>query len=213
MSHRRLWPFGLIGVLTAIEAVFWLSDAGHLGSAYRTLRTTALAYGAFWPGLLRDWQPNFPLQSGAMFATYAFLHAGPVHLAMNMLTLLSLGRAVIRRTGGRAFVLIYAVSVLGGGVGYGFLAPGYQPMVGASGALFGLAGALVVWEYDDRRRLRMDSRPILQALLLLVGVNVAMYWALDGRLAWQAHLGGALAGMLAAWIAGRPRRAGHGAAS
>ena len=197
----RFPPFllGLVAVLTAIEAVFWLSDAGILGSEYRNLRMQALAYGAFWPGLLRDWRPNFPLQPATMFVTYAFLHAGPVHLAMNMVTLLSLGQATIVRAGSRAFAAIYGASVFGGGVGYGALASGFQPMVGASGALFGLAGALVYWDYADRRRLRMESYPVAKAILLLVGVNVVMYWALDGRLAWQAHFGGALAGVAVAW--------------
>jgi rhomboid protease GluP len=200
MISNRSLLFGLIVALTAIEAVFWIAEAGVLGADYRNLRTQALAYGAFWPGLLRDWQPNFSLQPVTMFVTYAMLHAGPIHLAMNMVTLLSLGQAAIARASVPVFLMIYAASVLGGGVGYGILAPGYQPMVGASGALFGLAGALLTWEYFDRRRLRMDSRPLLKAILLLVGVNVAMYWALDGRLAWQAHLGGTLAGMLAAWF-------------
>lgn len=198
MREGRFWLLGLVAILSMIEAIFWMTDAGLFGPEYRNLRTTALAYGAFWPGLLRDWRPNFPNQPVTMFGTYAVLHVGPIHLAVNMMTLLSLGRAAILRAGSGPFVLIYVASVLGGGAGYGLLAPGYQPMVGASGALFGLAGALIVWEYENRRRLRMKSRPVLQALLLLVGVNVAMYWALDGRVAWQAHMGGMLAGMFAA---------------
>lgn len=206
MSRGHSLILGMIAGLTVVEAVFWIADAGALGPGSRTLRTQALAYGAFWPGLLRDWRSNFPLQPATMFVTYALLHAGPIHLAMNMLTLLSLGRAVIARAGTRAFVLIYAASVLGGGAGYGILAPGYQPMVGASGALFGLAGALVAWEHDDRRRLRMDSRPVVKVVLLLVGVNLAMYWALDGRLAWQAHLGGFLAGWSGVLAIGAWRR-------
>lgn len=204
----RFSPFlvGLVLVLTAIEVVFWLSDAGALGSGYRNLRMQALAYGAFWPGLLRDWRPNFPLQPATMFATYAFLHAGPVHLAMNMVTLLSLGQATVVRAGSRAFAVVYGASVFGGGAGYGVLTLGFQPMVGASGALFGLAGALVYLDYADRRRLHLDSYPVAKAILLLVGVNVVMYWALEGRLAWQAHLGGALAGGAVAWIFDRRRR-------
>lgn len=203
--HFPAFLIGLVLVLTFVETVFWISDAGVLGEGSRNLRAEAIAYAAFWPGLLRDWQPNFRLQPVTMFASYAFLHAGPVHLAMNMLTLLSLGRAVIARSGARRFIFLYTVSVLGGAAGYGLLAPGFQPMVGASGGLFGLAGALVGWEYADRRHLRMDALPVLKAILLLVGVNLAMYWALDGRLAWQAHLGGSLAGAAGAWILDRFR--------
>lgn len=201
MTRRSFLPLAALGLsLAGIEFALWAAEAGLLGPEYRNLRMQALAYGAFWPGLLRDWKPNFPLQALTMFATYAFLHAGPVHLAMNMVTLLSLGRAVIERSGIRIFLLVYGASALGGALAYGFISPGFQPMVGASGALFGLAGALIGWEHADRRRLRMDSRPVLTALLLLVGVNLVMYWALDGRLAWQAHLGGAVAGLAGTWL-------------
>ena len=194
---------GLIALLTAIEVALWMADAGFLGAGFRNLRMEAYAYGGFWPGLLRDWRPNFALQPVTMFVTYAFLHAGPAHLAMNMITLLALGRAVIERAGTRSFASIYGASILGGAAGYGLLAAGYQPMVGASGALFGLAGAIVCWAYLDRRRLHLGPGPVLRALMLLVGVNVVMYWALDGRLAWQTHLGGAVVGIAVAWTIDR----------
>lgn len=203
--HSRLALSGLVVVMAAIEIGLWISETGVLGPEYRNIRLRALAYGAFWPGLLRDWQPNFPLQPVTMFITYAFLHAGPVHLAMNMVTLFSLGRAVIDQAGMGAFGVVYSGAVLGGAAAYGIMASGFQPMVGASGALFGLAAALIAWEHADRRRLHMTRRPILNALLLLVGVNLVMYWALDGRLAWQAHLGGALAGFASTRFVGGAR--------
>ena len=43
-------------------------------------------------GLLTDWEPNFAYQPWLMFLTYAFLHGGLAHLAVNMVTLWSLGR-------------------------------------------------------------------------------------------------------------------------
>ena len=188
----------LILLYVAIEAVLWLGDRGVIGIP--RLRQTAYEYGGFWPGLLGSWKPNYPGQKWAMFLSYGFLHGGPWHLAVNMVTLWSLGRAVIDRVGGRGFAGLYGAAMLGGGVGFGLLAPDLRPMVGASGALFGLAGGLLAWTYVDRYTLRERMWPIGRAVLLLVGLNVVLWWAMDGQLAWQTHLGGFVAGWIAALL-------------
>ncbi len=192
-------PILVIAVICAgIEAVLQLGDAGLLGIP--RFRSVILEYGAFWPGLLHNWRPNFPFQTAAMFLTYGFLHAGFWHLALNMLTLWSLGRVVIDRVGGTKFLAIYAFSLLGGGAGYGLMAGTVQAMVGASGALFGLAGAILAWEYLDRFLLRARLWPVARAALLLVALNAALYYAMGGVLAWEAHLGGFIAGWIAAFL-------------
>ena len=71
-------------------------------------------------------------------------------------------------------------------------------MVGASGALFGLAGALVWMRFRlgwSEMTLGGALRDIAWPVTLLIGMNVVMYVALDGRLAWETHLGGFLAGV------------------
>ncbi|WP_292295050.1 rhomboid family intramembrane serine protease, partial [Marivita sp.] len=65
--------------------------------------------------------------------------------------------------------------------------------------LFGLAGVLTAWEYAVRRRARERMGPVLRVIGLLVGLNVIMYWAMGGNLAWETHLGGFLAGWVAGW--------------
>ena len=67
-------------------------------------------------------------------------------------------------------------------------------MVGASGALFGRAGALISWDYVDRFTIRVGLWPVLRAVLFLVGLNIALWWAMKGQLAWETHLGGFLGG-------------------
>lgn len=198
ISAARAWAgahAGLLAVLlacTAVELALQGADLGLWGSP----RWRALAYqnGGFWIGLLGDWQPNYAAQPLAMFASYGFLHAGAAHLAVNMITLASLGAAVAARAGQRGFLALYALSVLGGAAGFALLSQAAQPMVGASGALFGLAGALVAWDWRDRRAGGETLWPVLRALALLGLLNLVMYWALDGRLAWETHLGGFLAG-------------------
>lgn len=158
------------------------------------LRQTAYEYAGFWPGLLRGWQPNYPGQATAMFFSYAFLHGGLLHLIINMTTLWSLGQSVALRAGELGFGLIYGASVGGGALGYALLAVTPQPMVGASGALFGLAGAVLAWTWQDRTAPQDGFWAIFRIAAFLMAINLVMYWALDGHLAWQTHLGGFLAG-------------------
>ncbi|MBF9036678.1 rhomboid family intramembrane serine protease [Rhodobacterales bacterium HKCCE2091] len=197
---------GLVLSSTAIEAVLLGSDLGLWGPA--RLRQLAYDYGGFWPGLLQDWPANYPGQPALMFLTYAFLHGGPGHLAVNMVTLWSLAGGVAQRVKARGLLLLYLGSALGGAAGYGLLATGVQPMVGASGALFGLAGGLLAWAYVDRFSAEATLWPVARVALLLVAMNVAMYWALGGQLAWQTHLGGfAIGWVLALLLDPRPREA------
>lgn len=196
-----LAPHGmLIAILVAcvgIEAVLQGADFGLWG----TPRWRAIAYqnGGFWRGLLDNWRPNYAAQPVTMFASYGFLHGGLAHLLVNMITLVSLGRSVTGRVGQWRFALIYALSLLGGAAGFAVLSVAVQPMVGASGALFGLVGALASWEYTTRQRAREGLGPVLRVIGLLVVLNIVMYWAMAGNLAWETHLGGFLAGWFAGW--------------
>jgi rhomboid protease GluP len=198
------WPdpftLGILVVCAAFEFAFLLSDWGLLGST--RLRFFAFTYGGFWPGLLSDWRPNFPGQPVTMFLTYSVLHGGVLHFIVNMITLVSLGAAVSERGGTPRYAAIYVASILGGAAVYGLLAPDYSPMVGASGALFGLVGALVAWDARERRALRLTMRPVLRVIVILALMNLVLWWAMDGQLAWQTHLGGFLAGALAAALLG-----------
>ena len=155
----------------------------------------------FWTGLLHDWRPNWPGQPAAMFATYAFLHAGPGHLLGNMGALAWLGAAVGRALGGARLLAVWILCAAAGGLGFALLWPVPQPMVGASGALFGLLGA----EAALRHRLAPSRRRLAGMVVLFVGLNLASYWIEGGRVAWQAHLGGFLAGLaLGGWMRMRP---------
>lgn len=186
----------LVVTCTAIEGVLLLGDLGLLGAP--RLRGWAYENGAFWPGLLRDWQANYPGQTEAMFLTYAFLHGGIGHLALNMITLWSLGLATLERVGPWRFLIIYLGSATGGAAVFGLLAQSGLPMVGASGALFGLAGAILAWMWEDQPSLRAAIRLAGRAVLILLALNIVLHVVLQGQLAWQTHLGGFLTG----WVLG-----------
>jgi len=198
LSRGNLLLFGLILACSAIELALWLADAGLI--APPRLRQIAYDYAGFWPGLLKGWKPNYPAQPYAMFLTYGFLHGGPAHLVVNMITLWSLGRAVLDRVGAGGFAILYAGSILGGAAGFALIASDLRPMVGASGALFGLVGGILAWAYVDRFTHRERLWPVARAVLLLVGLNVVLWWAMHGQLAWETHLGGFVAGWVLALL-------------
>lgn len=201
---RRQIVITLIALCVSIELSLQLADWGLI--ATERLRRTVYEFGGFWPGLLESWRPNYLGQWWLMFVTYSFLHGGLAHLVLNMVTLWSLARPVTGRVGGRGFILLYAAAVIGGAVGYALLSTGVRPMVGASGALFGLAGGLLAWTYMDRFTAQQGLWPIAQAIVLLIGLNLVLCWAMDGQLAWETHLGGFVTGWLFATVIDpRPR--------
>jgi len=201
---RRQLIIAIIAICVVIEIALQLSDAGFI--ATERLRQTVNEHAGFWPGLLGNWRPNFSAQPWTMFFTYSFLHGGFWHLAVNMITLWSLAPLIVNRVGGRGFLLLYALAIVGGAMGYYLLNAGVSPMVGASGALFGLAGGALAWTYVDRYTAQQGLWPVAQALVLLIALNLVLWWAMDGRLAWETHLGGFITGWLVATLIDpRPR--------
>lgn len=130
--------------------------------------------------------------------TSAFLHAPPPsfwHILFNMWALFAIGPELERRLGSVRFGLLYLLSALGGSVAvylFGLSA------VGASGAIYGLFGALFV----VARRLGYDARGVLW----LIAINVLITFIVPG-ISWQGHLGGLVVGaLLAAAFAYAPAR-------
>lgn len=198
LKPKNQFLYSMIAVYCVIEITLSLADSGALGPV--RLRPLAYDYGAFWPGLLGNWKPNYLAQPYAMLVTYAFLHGGLVHLSVNMISLWSLGRAILKRASIGTFTFLYVASSLSGAAGFALLAPGLRPMVGTSGALFGLLGALLAWEYMDRYTVREGIEDVAKVIALLVALNLVMWWAMSGQLAWQAHLGGFLGGWIGALL-------------
>jgi membrane associated rhomboid family serine protease len=123
--------------------------------------------------------------------TSAFLHQPPggglglLHILFNMWALIVVGPALERALGRVRFLTVYLVSALGGSVLFYLIASPTAPAFGASGAIFGLFGAWFVLA----RKLRMDARQIVG----LIVINLVISFAVSG-IAWQAHVGGLIAG-------------------
>ncbi len=193
------WAVWLLFALCLLPEVYFLG-AGHGAWGNPRDRYLAFDFLGFWAGLLTNWLPNYSAQPYAMFLTYGFLHAGPLHFAINMVTLFSLGAPIAAVVGAARFLLLYAVLLIAGALGFALFPEVYAPMVGASGALFGLAGVVLAWDMQLRRNEGQSLKPVLRSVALLVGLNLLLWWAMHGQLAWQTHLGGFLAGWATTWF-------------
>ncbi len=113
---------------------------------------------------------------------------GLMDIVFNMYALLLVGPAIERLLGPVRFIAVYLISAVGGSVMYYYLAPSNALALGASGAIFGLFGAWFVLA----RRLRLDARGISS----VIAINLVISFVFRGTIAWQAHIGGLLAGAL-----------------
>jgi membrane associated rhomboid family serine protease len=120
--------------------------------------------------------------------TATFLHGGLLHIALNMWVLWAVGPAVEGALGKTRFLLLYFASGLAGSAGALVLDP-TKPVVGASGAIFGLFGAGFILEW------RATGRVAGQFLTLIV-INLAFTLALSSYISVGGHIGGLIGGIL-----------------
>jgi membrane associated rhomboid family serine protease len=128
--------------------------------------------------------------------TAMFLHASIPHVLFNMYALWLFGPVLERRFGSASFGSLYLASGLAGAAFYQFLASDPRvPAIGASGAIFGLFGAMLAASY--RQRHTRTGAAAFSQLLLLAVINLALPLMVR-NIAWQAHVGGLVAGLLVA---------------
>ncbi|MEM9049493.1 MAG: rhomboid family intramembrane serine protease [Pseudomonadota bacterium] len=189
----------LVGAMGVAEGVLSLADRDIIGTPI--WRYAALNYGAFWD-VIFDGQvdPVWPYQGLAMFATHAFLHGDLMHYLLNNVILLAVGKLIAGIIGPFRMILLFLITAIGGALVYGLIAQTGHPMVGASGAVFGFIGFWKQVEFRVRLRRGMSLRPIGSMILALAIANVVVFFLLQGRMAWEAHLGGFVAGWLMGWF-------------
>jgi membrane associated rhomboid family serine protease len=135
--------------------------------------------------------------------TNLFVHAGIWHILANMVTLYFFGSFLSRVIGTRNFLLVYFGGGILGNILYLLLAPSpFSVAVGASGAIFALAGVLVVM----MPRLRVLLYFIVPLPLWVVVLVFFVLWSFIPGVAWQAHLGGLVVGLVAGYFFRRRQR-------
>ena len=139
--------------------------------------------------------------------TQMFLHGFLLHLAFNMIALWAIGRAVESYLGSLRYVLLYFVSGIAGAAGH-LVYDVHAPAVGASGAIFGVLGAMMILEWNVTGKLAGQA-------LTWIAINLVfnfLYNSGGGNISIGAHIGGLIGGILCALVLSRFGR-GHAAYS
>jgi membrane associated rhomboid family serine protease len=173
--------------------VFILQQLPGLGSHV----TNALLYAGVYS------YPSGTFQ-GASFQpwrllTSVFAHGGFLHIALNMYTLWVFGQILEPMLGRWRYLTVFLISGVTGSVGMLLLAP-YSGAVGASGAIFGMFGALIVIQ----RKLGGPMRQLI--VLVVINLLIGIVPIFGGNIAWQAHVGGLVGGLLAGLVLTETRR-------
>jgi membrane associated rhomboid family serine protease len=123
--------------------------------------------------------------------TAGFLHGSILHLIFNVYILWVIGSQLESIVRNIKFIIIYFVSLLGGSFASYLFSPFGSYSIGASGAIFGLMGAMLV----VGRKRNLD----ISQITTLVAINVVIGFVLSG-IDWRAHLGGLAAGAIITWV-------------
>jgi membrane associated rhomboid family serine protease len=151
--------------------------------------------GALVPTLVRENGDYWRLVTGG------FLHGSVLHIAVNMYSLFALGRFVELIAGSRRMAVVYAVSLVGSSLAVVYFGGPFEVTVGASGAIFGLFGALFAIGF----KLGRPGMRLIRSNLGILAVNLIMTFAVPGISRW-GHVGGLVVGFFVAFaIFTRPR--------
>jgi membrane associated rhomboid family serine protease len=155
-----------------------------------------LLSGGLLTQLLLYWPPLTAIEPWRMLTT-VFVHSqsSVFHILFNGYSLFILGTLVERLIGPGRFVTLFLFSGFGGSVLVSLLSP-TSAVVGASGAIFGLFGALFV--------IQRSFGGANTQLLIVLGLNLVMGFIVPG-ISWQAHIGGLITGAIVANIMVRTR--------
>jgi membrane associated rhomboid family serine protease len=183
-SGQPVMTYTLMGICVL---VFIFQSIPGIGSHI----TSALVYGGVF-------STSYAFQPWRLL-TSVFAHASLLHIALNMYTLWVFGQILEPLIGKWRYLALFLIGGLAGSVGMLVLAPSSFAL-GASGAIFGMFGALVVIQ-------RKLGGPVRQLVVLIV-INLALgfFPIFGGTIAWQAHLGGLVGGLLAGVILAETRR-------
>nr|WP_269779336.1 rhomboid family intramembrane serine protease [Propioniciclava soli] len=193
----------LIGVNVLVWVVGFLTG-GVRSPLFSTLSLSptsiCLAGNSYYPGFDRaacaasgaTYVPGVSGGAWWQLLTSAFVHVDLMHIAFNMLALWFLGPSLERALGRGRFLALYLLAALSGSVFVLFLSDPLSQTAGASGAIFGLLGALLV--------LAVRAGGDVRSLLMWLGLNVAITVFGASWISWQGHLGGFVGGAVVALL-------------
>ena len=133
--------------------------------------------------------------------TSAFLHGGLLHITLNMLSLYVLGRFVETMMGSARMLLVYMISLVAAGLGVIYFSDPNSPTLGASGAIFGLFGALFAIGF----KLGRPGMQLVKDNLGILALNLVLTFTIPA-ISKAAHVSGLIAGFITTFLIFYPRR-------
>ncbi len=188
MSARRFSATTTLIALNVCVYIWELASGTNFNSNY-----SMVMHGALYGPLVRDGQ-WWRIVSGG------FEHAGLLHIGLNMFALYQLGMFVETVMGAPRMLAVYVVSLFGGGLAVVAFSSN-AVTVGASGAIFGLFGALLAIGV----RLGKRGRPLITQTLPILLMNLVFTFAVP-FISKSGHLGGLIAGFCAGLVLFMTRR-------
>lgn len=168
--------------LIMINLVIWL---------FQVIPGSTITTTLFYAPLLTVLEPWRMLTAGFVHSPDSFWH-----ILINIYSIYIFGRIIEPMLGPSRFLVLYLISIFGGSAAVLWLSEPVIPVVGASGAFFGLMGAYLIM-----LRAIGDNSGLLVGL---IAVNLAFGFIVPG-ISWQGHLGGLLAGMAVTGVYARTR--------
>lgn len=174
----------VVPVLIVINLAIYAITAAQAGSLGANYRAPLFDSWVLWPRGIVTYDEPWRL------FTAGFLHFGPVHVALNMLSLWIIGRDIEPVFGRARFAVVYFLSLVGGSVAVFLFGSVNSGTAGASGAVWGVLGAVLVTVL----RLKLNPQPVLVVLAINAVISFLPGVSLLG------HLGGFVVGVLASAV-------------
>ena len=130
--------------------------------------------------------------------TAMFLHGGMTHLLMNMFSLYLIGRGVEEYFNTTSYVLLYLFSGLLGGLASLYMHPA-SVGVGASGAIFGIFGALGGFFIAHRNKIEAHTKAFMKEFAIIIGINLVLGFSIPS-VDVSAHVGGLIIGFIGGYV-------------
>lgn len=190
MIARRSTPVTIVLIAINVAAFLYELATGALTSDAALIRAGVLV-------------PQLVLQDGQWWriVTSAFLHAGYLHIGVNMFSLWVVGRFIESIAGSLRTFIIYAFSLVVSGIAVTFLSAPNLPTLGASGAIFGLFAAL----FAIGLKLGKPGMQLIKANIGILILNLIFTFAVPD-ISWQGHVGGLVAGFVLTYVIYFPPR-------
>jgi len=130
--------------------------------------------------------------------TAMFLHGGMTHLLMNMFSLYLIGRGVEQYFNVTSYLSIYLFSGLLGGLASLYMHPA-SVGVGASGAIFGIFGAMAGFFLAHREKIEAHTKAFMKEFAIIIGINLVIGFSIPS-VDVSAHVGGLIAGFIGGYV-------------